>query len=470
MRNLDVIVLAAGRGTRMKSPLPKVLHAIAGRPLVYFPVKAALDLGARRVIVVVSPDAREEVVSALGRHLPNAPLGYAVQERALGTGDAAKVGLGQLTDAGQVLILYGDTPLLQASDLEPVLTPLDDRVKLSFLTFEATDPSGYGRVLRDAAGQARGIVEQRDLRTDAEHSITEVNAGIYAGDVDVLRTALSALVPQNAQGEYYLTDIVAEVTKQGVVGTASADPAALAGVNDRHQLAQAEGVLHARIRERWARAGVTIKGQPLIDDGVLIEADACIESSVRLRGTTRIGGQSLVDVGSVLEDARVGRGVVIKPYSIITQSRVADGAVLGPFCHLRPGSEILESAHVGNFVETKNATLGIGAKANHLAYLGDIDVGARTNIGAGAIVCNYDGYAKRRTRVGQDVFIGSDSQLVAPVVIGDGAYVGTGTTVTQDVPAGALAIGRVRQETRPDYATGLRERLRARAESEKKKD
>lgn len=470
MRSLDAIVLAAGRGTRMKSELPKVLHAIAGRPLVYFPVRAALDLGAKRVVIVVSPDARAAVEGALSRHLPDAPLTYAVQEQALGTGDAAKAGLSALTDAARLLLLYGDTPLLQASDLEPLLAPLDAGAGLSFLTFEADDPTGYGRVMRDAVGQARSIVEQRDLASDAERSITEVNAGIYAGDVDVLRSALSAIGPQNAQGEYYLTDIVAEVAKKAPIGTAVADSAAAFGVNDRQQLAQAEAILHARIRQRWARAGVTIVGDPLIDDGVLVEADARIETGVRLRGTTRVGAQSLVDVGSVLEDARVGRGVVIKPYSVITQSRVGDGAVLGPFCHLRPGSDIGESAHVGNFVETKNASLGASAKANHLAYLGDIDVGARSNVGAGAIVCNYDGFAKRRTRVGQDVFIGSDSQLVAPVVIGDGAYVGTGTTVTEDVPAGALAIGRVRQENRLDYATGLRERLRARAEGEKKKD
>jgi len=469
MSVFDAVVLAAGRGTRMKSELPKVLHPIAGRPLLYFPVRAALDLGARRVVVVVSPDARESVQRSLARHLPDAPLDYAVQERALGTGDAAKAGLGPLSDPGRVLFLYGDTPLLEATDLRPVLAPLEAGASLAFLTFEARDPTGYGRIVRDVAGDPRAIVEQRDLEGAAEHAITEVNAGIYAGEAELLRSALASLKPQNAQGEYYLTDIVAEIARRFPVATASADPASLVGVNDRQQLAEAETRLHARIRERLARTGVSIVGEPLIDDGVLVEVDARIESGVRLRGNTRIGAGTVVDVGSVLEDADVGRQVTIKPYTVITLSRVRDGAVLGPFCHLRPGSDIGDSAHVGNFVETKNAQLGPGAKANHLAYLGDVDVGARSNVGAGTIVCNYDGFAKRRTTVGTDVFIGSDSQLVAPVTVGDGAYVGTGTTVTEDVPAGALAIGRVRQENRLDYAAGLRERLRARADEAKKK-
>jgi bifunctional UDP-N-acetylglucosamine pyrophosphorylase / glucosamine-1-phosphate N-acetyltransferase len=451
MSVLDAVVLAAGRGKRMKSELPKVLHPIAGRPLLYFPVRAALDLGARRVVVVVSPDTREAVRVALARHLPHAPLEYAVQDSARGTGDAAKAGLSLLSDPDRVLFLYGDTPLVEAADLRPLLEPIEAGMALAFLTFDAPNPAGYGRVIRDGAGKPRAIVEQRDLDSDAERSITEVNAGIYVGELELLRSALSTLKPQNAQGEYYLTDIVAEIARRHPVGTASADMASLAGVNDRQQLAEAETRLHARIRERLARGGVSIVGDPLIDDGVLVEADARIEAGVRLRGSTCVGAGSLIDVGSVLEDAQVGRQVTIKPYSVITQSRVGDGAVLGPFCHLRPGSDIGDSAHVGNFVETKNAQLGPGAKANHLAYLGDVDVGARSNVGAGTIVCNYDGFAKRRTTVGADVFIGSDTQLVAPVTVGHGAYVGTGTTVTVDVPAGALAIGRVRQENRLDY-------------------
>lgn len=467
MSELDVLVLAAGRGTRMKSQLPKVLHSIAGRPLVYYPVRAALDLGARSVVVVTSPDTREAIENELSKHVPGAPLSYAIQEQPLGTGDAAKAGLSLLEGSGQVLFLYGDTPLLQAADLVPVLAPLSSGSALSFLTFEAPDPTGYGRVIRSESGQVAGIVEQRDLSSEQER-ITEVNAGIYAGRIDVVRAALALVRPHNAQGEYYLTDIVAEVARSAGVSTTASDPEVLAGVNDRQQLARAEAIVHARIRARLARSGVTIVGDPLIDDGVEVAADARIEVGVRLRGATRVGEGSIVDVGCVLDDAEVGSGVVVKPYSVISQSRVGDGAVLGPFCHLRPGSDIGHAAHVGNFVETKNARLGSGAKANHLAYLGDVDLGARSNVGAGTIVCNYDGFAKRRTTVGEDVFIGSDSQLVAPVVIGDGAYVGTGTTVTEDVPAGALAMGRVRQQNRPDYASGLRERLRARAAAEKK--
>jgi bifunctional UDP-N-acetylglucosamine pyrophosphorylase/glucosamine-1-phosphate N-acetyltransferase len=469
MKDLDVLVLAAGRGTRMKSPLPKVLHSIAGRPLVYYPVRAALDLGARSVVVVVSPDAAEAVERSLERHLPGAPLMYAIQEHPRGTGDAAKAGLTRLGADGQVLFLYGDTPLLRSADLLPVLAPLEAGSALAFLTFQAPDPTGYGRVVRDERGAVRGIVEERDLASAAQRAITEVNAGIYAGDIGVVRTALAAVQPHNAQGEYYLTDIVEKVAPSSRVSAVTSDPEVLAGVNDRYQLGQAEALIHARIRDDLARSGVTIVGEPLIDQSVHVEPDTRIESGVRLRGATHVGSGSVIDVGSVLDDAEIGQGVVIKPYSIITQSRVGDGAVLGPFCHLRPGSDIGPAAHVGNFVETKNATLGPGAKANHLAYLGDVDLGARSNVGAGTIVCNYDGFAKRRTTVGADVFIGSDSQLVAPVTIGDGAYVGTGTTITSDVPPGALAIGRVRQETRPDYASGLRERLRTRADAEKKR-
>ena len=469
MNDLDVLVLAAGRGTRMKSALPKVLHPVAGRPLLYYPVRAALDLGARSVVVVVSPDAAAAVEQALAQHLPGAPLAYAIQEQACGTGDAAKAGLARLRGEGRVMFLYGDTPLLQSADLLPVLEPVASGAALSFLTFQAADPTGYGRVVRDEAGAVRAIVEERDLTSDTERSIREVNAGIYAGELSAVRTALAAVQPHNAQGEYYLTDIVHEVARTARVSTAGSDPEVLLGVNDRHQLGQAEALIHARIRRELARAGVTIVGEPLIDEGVVVAPDARIETGVRLRGATRVGAGTVIDVGSVLEDAEIGEGVVIKPYSVITQSRVADGAVLGPFCHLRPGSDIGTAAHVGNFVETKSARLGPGAKANHLTYLGDVDLGARSNVGAGTIVCNYDGFAKRRTTVGEDVFIGSDSQLIAPVTIGDGAYVGTGTTVTSDVPPGALAIGRARQETRPDYASGLRARLRARAEAEKKR-
>jgi len=467
MSDLDAIVLAAGRGTRMRSALPKVLHSLAGRPLAYYPVRAALELGARRVVVVVSPDAKDAVERALSQHLPAAPLQFAIQEQALGTGDAAKAGLAALSGSAQVLLLYGDTPLLSATDLEPVLAPLRSGAALSLLTFQAPDPTGYGRVVRDASGQVCAIVEERDLSGAAQRRIDEVNAGIYAGNAKVLSAALATVGPHNAQGEYYLTDVVAEIAKTGPIGSARSDPSVLSGVNDRHQLAQAEAVLHARTRARLARSGVTIVGEPLIDDGVVVDTDARIETGVRLRGNTKIGARTVIDVGCVVEDVELGSDVTIKPYSVLVSSRVHDGAVLGPFCHLRPGSEIGAQAHVGNFVETKNAKLGPGAKANHLAYLGDVDVGARSNVGAGTIVCNYDGFAKRRTTIGQDVFIGSDSQLVAPVAVGDGSYVGTGTTVTADVPAGALAIGRARQENRPDYAKGLRERLRARADREK---
>lgn len=470
MTELAAIVLAAGRGTRMHSARPKVLHSLAGRPLLFFPVHAALEAGATRVVVVVSPDAKADVETELRPHLPGAPLEFVVQETPQGTGHAASVGLSALPEpAGEVLVLYGDTPLLEAGDLQPLVERLAQGDVLSFLSFEAEDPTGYGRVLRDGAGAVRAIVEERDISSDAERSVREVNAGIYAGRRDTLSRALAQIGPHNAQGEYYLTDVVPLAAKEGAVTSRRAPAEATVGVNDRQQLAFAEGILHARIRSRWGKKGVSIVGEPLIDDTVELGLDVRIEQGVRLRGKTRVGGGAFVDVGCVLEDVEVAPGAVLKPYTVATRSSVGERAVLGPFSHLRPDSHIGAEAHVGNFVETKNATLASGAKANHLTYLGDADIGERSNIGAGVIVCNYDGFAKRRTTVGVEAFVGSDVQLVAPVTVGDGAYVATGTTVTEDVPSGALAIGRSRQENKAGYAKKLRERLRQKALAERKK-
>jgi bifunctional UDP-N-acetylglucosamine pyrophosphorylase/glucosamine-1-phosphate N-acetyltransferase len=306
------------------------------------------------------------------------------------------------------------------------------------------------------------IREQKDLRTDEEHAVREMNPGVYACGLTFLREVLEKLTPNNAQGEYYLTDIVRHAASSGraVVGVPSrAD--VMEGINDRHQLATLEEQMYARIVKRWRLSGVTVREGARIEDGVLLEPDATIERGAVLRAATRIGKRALVDVGCVLTNVTVGDGVQLKPYSVASDSVIDRNAQIGPFSHLRPDSHIGEEAHVGNFVETKKTRMDKGAKANHLAYLGDGVIGAGANVGAGTIFCNYDGFMKHTTTIGPGAFIGSDSQLVAPVTVGEGAYVATGTTVTRDVPPNALAIARVKQENKEDYATKLKAKLKA---------
>ena len=474
------VILAAGQGTRMKSALPKVLHPIAGRPLVHYPVRAALEAGCGEVVVVVG-HGRERLEAylsaAFGASAAGIPEAWrgrvktAVQKEQRGTGDAARAGLDSVSaDAQRVLIFYGDVPLLTAADVAAVATMLEQEANaaVSIATCTTSDPFGYGRVMRDERGEIVEIREQKDLKSDAERAIKEWNPGIYAATVGFLKEALSSLKPNNAQGEYYLTDIVSFAKQRGqrVVGVPS-NAAVMDGVNDRAQLAKLERVMVERIVEQHRLGGVTVRDGARIDDGVVVEKDAVIESFAVLRGHTRVGSGSVIDVGCVLTNADIGEGVALKPYSIVTDSIVRARAQIGPFSHLRPESDIGEEAHVGNFVETKKTRLDRGAKANHLAYLGDGFVGENANVGAGTIFCNYDGFQKQITRIGKNVFIGSDSQLVAPVTIGDGAYVGTGTTVTRDVPADALAIGRAKQENKEGYASRLRGRLKAQKEAAK---
>lgn len=462
MSQLIAIVLAAGHGTRMKSSLSKVLHPACGRPLVYYPVRAALDAGADRVVVVANPATAEPISSELRKHIPPESFQIAIQEVPRGTGDAVRAAVTTLaqSDEDRVLILSGDVPLLTAEDLLPLVAELSDKgVQLSFMAFHAEDPTGYGRVLRNESGKPVEIREHRDLETEAERGIKEVNAGVYAARFSPLLRAVSNLKSNNAQGEYYLTDVVLSIAEQNDVRVVQASPEVLSGVNDRAQLSEVESVLFARIRTKFAQNGVTIVGSPLIDDTVKIAPEARIEAGVRLRGRTVIGARTLVDVGCVVNDTSVGEDVVVKPYCVLTESTVGSRVELGPFAHLRPKSVLEDECHIGNFVETKNSLVKKGAKANHLTYLGDAEVGEKSNIGAGTIVCNYDGFSKRRTVIGKGVFIGSDTQLVAPVTVGDRAYVATNTTVTKDVPEGALAIGRSQQINKEGYGDALRERL-----------
>jgi bifunctional UDP-N-acetylglucosamine pyrophosphorylase/glucosamine-1-phosphate N-acetyltransferase len=456
------IILAAGQGTRMKSATPKVLHPIAGRPFVHYPVEAALEAGCGEVVVVVG-HGREQVAAYLSRAFGDR-VKTAVQAQQRGTGDAAQAGMTAVSKRiERVLIYYGDVPLLTAADLLPVMKALDEAGGrgLALATCEVDDPFGYGRVLRDSYGEVTEIREHKDLRDDRERSVREINPGIYAASVALVRAGLASLEPNNAQGELYLTDLVglARAANAKIVAVPSRAEV-LGGVNDRQQLAEAERVMEERIVRKWRIAGVTVRDGARIEAGVTIEPEAVVETGACLRGRTRIGRGAIIDVGCVLTDVAVAEGAVLKPYTVATDSAIGERAQIGPFSHLRPSSRIGEDAHVGNFVETKNTRLDRGAKANHLAYLGDGEIGAEANIGAGTIFCNYDGFQKHTTTIEARAFIGSDSQLVAPVRIGEGAYVGTGTTVTKDVPANALALSRVRQENKLDYAPRLRARLK----------
>ncbi len=470
------VILAAGQGTRMKSSLPKVLHPVAGKPLVHFPVRAALEAGCGEVVVVVG-HGREAVEAYLAKAFgadgerPEwaGRVKTAVQKEQRGTGDAAKAGLsGVRPEAERILLFYGDVPMLAAVDVAAVVRKLDEEpgAVIAIATCTTDNPFGYGRVMRDTKGNVLEIREQRDLKSDAERAIKEWNPGIYAATRTFFDDALASLEPNNAQGEYYLTDIVSFAAKRGDgIASVASNPDVMDGVNDRAQLALADRGMAERILKKHRLAGITIRDGARIEDGVEIGQDAVIESFAVLRGKTRVGAGAMIDVGCVLTNADIGEGVALKPYSVVTDSIVRARAQIGPFSHLRPESDVGEEAHIGNFVETKKTKLDRGAKANHLAYLGDGFVGENANVGAGTIFCNYDGFQKHVTRIGKGAFIGSDSQLVAPITIGDGAYVGTGTTVTKDVPADALAIGRAKQENKEGYAARLRSRLKAAKEA-----
>lgn len=464
MLKLAAIVLAAGQGTRMKSPVPKMLHPLAGRPLIYYAVRAVLDAGATDVVVVVGHGG-DQVQAYLADTFGGA-VRTAEQPEQRGTGHAALMAMPALGDVENTLVLYGDAPLVEVRDLRALGAALEGHPEaaLALLTCVLDDPTGYGRVLRDGKGRVVGIREHRDLRTEKERAVSEVNPGFYATRLVFLREALGELQPNNDQRELYLTDIVEAAAKKGGAIALPTEPASLVGVNDRAQLAAAESVMHRRIIERLGRAGVTFRGDPRVDDLVEVEPNATLESGVVLRGKTTIRSGAIVDVGCVLSDAVIEEGAHVLPYSVVTSSRIGPRARVGPFAHLRPGSDIGEEAQIGNFVETKKTLVRARAKANHLSYLGDGDVGEDSNIGAGTIFCNYDGATKHKTVVGRGAFVGSDSQIVAPVTIGEGAYVATGTTVTSDVPDDALAIGRVKQQNKPNYASKLKTKLAGKAQ------
>lgn len=442
---LNIVILAAGQGKRMQSNLPKVLHPIAGRPMLSHVLDSARALGARGIVVVVGHGA-EHVQQA---YASQEGLQFALQQPQLGTGHAVLQAAPLLQEDGDhdvTVVLYGDVPLVQPETLHALLAARGDG--LAVLTEILADPTGYGRIVRDAAGQVCAIVEHKDA-TAAQREIKEVNTGIIAAPTRLLKVWLSKLSNNNAQGEYYLTDIIGMAVSDGVPVSVAHPCAAFEtlGVNSRAQQAQLERLWQAELARRQLDAGVTIadparldvRGKLTCGQDVFIDVGCVFEGDVTLSDGVRVGPHC------VLRNVTIGARTKIEAFSHLEQAQVGNDAQIGPFARLRPGAVLSDQTHVGNFVEIKNSVLGKESKANHLAYLGDADVGERVNIGAGTITCNYDGANKYRTVIEDDAFIGSDTQLVAPVRVGRGATLGAGTTLTKDAPAHQLTLSRAKQ-------------------------
>jgi bifunctional UDP-N-acetylglucosamine pyrophosphorylase/glucosamine-1-phosphate N-acetyltransferase len=440
-QKIAAVVLAAGKGTRMKSDKAKVLHELAGRPLGFFAIRAALALDASPVVVVVGHQA-SSVQEVLSRLLIGAPLRFALQAEQLGTGHAVLCAQEALRGFdGAVLILAADVPLIRAETLQKLVAARQG-ADVALLTCRAKDPKGYGRIVRRPDGRVARIVEEKDASAE-ERKISEVNASIYLADANFLFTALRLVGRSNAQGEYYLTDIVAK----GRAVAVEAEETEVSGVNDRAQLARSASQLREGRNAQLMKDGVTLVDPTVtyVDEGIEVGADTILEPMVSLRGKTRVGRGVRIGQGCVIVDSEIAEGANVLPYSHLEGARVGPAAVVGPFARLRAGAQVAEQAHVGNFVELKKTVLGKGSKANHLSYLGDAVIGEGCNIGAGTITCNYDGKNKHVTTIEDGAFIGSDTQLVAPVTVHEGAYVGTGTTVREDVPSGALAVSAGKQ-------------------------
>ncbi len=457
-----VFIMAAGLGTRMKSETPKVLHKIAGRPLLHWVVTAARTAGAQRVIAILGHKS-EVVKTSLDASFGAGSVEVALQAEQRGTGHAVQCALPAVQnepDDRIVIILTGDAPLLASERIAQLSAACaSSPAGMALLSTIPPRPMPYGRLVRDGSGKLEKIVEHSDA-TPAQREIRDTNAGFYAIKLGHLRKDLETLRADNAKGELYLTDLVARAASRGGATAIDAPFTEVAGINDRVDLSGVETEARRRINEAWMRAGVTMvdPASTYIDAEVgPLGKDVWLAANVALRGKTSIGDNVRIDIGSVLTDVQVAESVYIKPYSVMTETVLGPRAEIGPFSHCRPGTRLDDDARIGNFVETKKAHLMAGAKANHLAYLGDASIGTKANIGAGTITCNYDGVGKYMTIIEAGAFIGSDSQLVAPVTIGRDAYVGSGTTVTKDVPRGALALTRVKQVNVEGWADRFRE-------------
>jgi bifunctional UDP-N-acetylglucosamine pyrophosphorylase/glucosamine-1-phosphate N-acetyltransferase len=444
MTALDIAILAAGKGTRMHSRLAKVLHPLAGRPLVAHVMETARRLEPRTLCVVYGHGGEQVPEALAGRGAV-----FVRQEPQLGTGHALATALPHLHRTGVVLVLYGDVPLIGEATLRRMLEGRADE-RLTLLTAEVDDPVGYGRIVRDSAGQVVRIVEHKDASA-RERAIREINTGILAAPARRLAQWLARLGTDNAQGEYYLTDVVKMAVEEGFP-VATVQPETLEevlGVNSKRELAALERRYQRRQAERLMSQGVTlldperidVRGELTCGREVVIDVGCVFEGSVVLGDHTRVGPYA------ILRDARIGARVEVLPYTLIEEAEVGDDCRVGPYARLRPGARLAEEVHIGNFVEVKNSEIGRASKANHLAYVGDATVGRDVNIGAGTITCNYDGAQKHRTVIEDEAFIGSDTQLVAPVKVGKGATLGAGTTLTRDAPPGKLTLSRAPQVT-----------------------
>jgi bifunctional UDP-N-acetylglucosamine pyrophosphorylase/glucosamine-1-phosphate N-acetyltransferase len=461
MSSLSVVILAAGLGTRMKSSRAKVLHRVAGRPMLEYPIALARSLGAQRVVAVLGHQLDAVKAAVEGRFGAGA-VEVALQAEQRGTGHAVMQAAPLLAhEQGLCLILCGDVPLMTEPTLR-LLVQAASAERAALLTFRPPSPKGYGRMVRDPAGKLTKIVEDKDA-TPAERQIGEVNAGVYCLPTQFLLGALSSLQPNNAQGELYLTDVIERAARELEVVSIECPTEEVMGVNDRVDLAKADRVMRLRIAEQHMRAGVTLVDpeRVLIEPSVTLARDVELGAGVELRGKTSIGEGSRLEAGVVVTDTTLGARVHVKPYCVMTESVVGDGAIIGPWAHLRPGTLLADDVHLGNFVETKKTRIGRGSKANHLSYLGDADIGEKVNIGCGTITCNYDGFNKYQTFIGDGVFVGSDTQLVAPVRVGNGASIGAGTTVYEDVADDALALTRTKQIAVPGWAAWKRASVEA---------
>jgi bifunctional UDP-N-acetylglucosamine pyrophosphorylase/glucosamine-1-phosphate N-acetyltransferase len=458
--DLVIVILAAGRGTRLKSSRAKVLHCAGGRSLVENVVRASQPLGAKKICVVVGYQAEEVAASV-------EPSGAeaVVQQPQRGTGHAMVVARRALGAAKIALVLPGDAPLVRTETLRALIAAhRSGKAAATILTAVLEDPSGYGRIVRRSATSVAAIVEESQL-TDEQRPITEINSSIYCFTLERLWPALAQVKPNNAHRELYLTDAIAQMSSRGetVLAQVAADAREVLGCNTRADVAEVDRIFRDRKRAALMNAGVTIQlpETVVIDPDVQVGEDTVIEPCVQLLGKTKVGARCTIRTGSVLHDAILGENVTVEPHCVIAQSRIDNDVILGPFARLRPGNHLKAGARIGNFVELKNSVIGEGTKAMHLTYLGDARIGTKANIGAGTITCNFDGFHKYPTTIGNRVFIGSDSALVAPVKIGDGAYVGAGSVITENVPAEALAIARGRQANKPGWAAKKRRELAA---------
>lgn len=459
INNFAIVIMAAGKGTRLKSRRAKVLHEIAGRPLLAHVIKAAQKIVPAEDIYVIIGHQAENVRAAI------APMGvkFVTQAEQRGTGHAIMCAREQVAGYQSLLVLSGDVPLIRPETIARVRDfHLTKKAAMTILTAVPSDPFGYGRVIRTGAGSDRvkAIVEQKAL-TKSQQKEREINSGIYAFAAKPLFANIDRLTTANAHGEFYLTDMASLLVKgkATVVALKADDPAEVLGANTLAELASLDSTMRTRKCNELMTAGVSIYRPETctIDPEVEVSADTIIEPFVQLLGRTRVGSDCRIRSYSVISDSQIADNVLVRPGCVIDQSSIASGAQLGPYSHIRPASEIGENAHVGNFVETKKTKLGRGSKANHLTYLGDSEIGPGVNVGAGTITCNYDGVNKHVTIIEEGAFIGSDSTLVAPVRIGKGAYIAAGSTITEPVPADALALGRSRQTTKEGWAGRQRE-------------